>query len=158
VKICAAEGIHRSELAMFNAPFSDYLDPETEPFGCRVERLSLQEWMAIDFGDWINERIGVLQKALKTGRRILGRTRAIVVVVSTGGRWEIDGLLEEIVELARAYGAVGLRAKTKDEVEPVIKEALATDNLVIMDFAISREEGVFPMVPAGKATTEMLLV
>jgi hypothetical protein len=30
--------------------------------------------------------------------------------------------------------------------------------VVIMDFAISREEGVFPMVPAGKATTEMLLV
>ncbi len=64
----------------------------------------------------------------------------------------------DFVELAKAYGAVGLRAKTKDEVEPVIKEALATDNLVIMDFAISREEGVFPMVPAGKATTEMLLV
>ncbi len=64
----------------------------------------------------------------------------------------------DFVELAKAYGAVGLRAKTKDEVEPVIKEALATDNLVIMDFAVSREEGVFPMVPAGKATTEMLLV
>lgn len=64
----------------------------------------------------------------------------------------------DFVALAQAYGAVGLRAKTKDEVEPVIKEALATDNVVIMDFAISREEGVFPMVPAGKATTEMLLV
>ncbi|WP_456473280.1 biosynthetic-type acetolactate synthase large subunit [Desulfolithobacter sp.] len=64
----------------------------------------------------------------------------------------------DFVELARAYGAVGLRATTKDEVEPVIKEALATDNVVIMDFHINREEGVFPMVPAGKATTEMLLV
>ena len=64
----------------------------------------------------------------------------------------------DFVALAAAYGAVGLRAKTKAEVEPVIKEALATKNVVIMDFAISREEGVFPMVPAGKATTEMLLV
>ncbi|MCI5223375.1 MAG: biosynthetic-type acetolactate synthase large subunit [Candidatus Electrothrix sp. AR4] len=64
----------------------------------------------------------------------------------------------DFVELAKAYGAVGLRAATKDEVEPVIKEALATDNLVIMDFAIKREECVFPMVPAGGATTEMLLV
>jgi len=27
-----------------------------------------------------------------------------------------------------------------------------------MDFVIAREEGVYPMVPAGKATTEMLLV
>jgi acetolactate synthase-1/2/3 large subunit len=64
----------------------------------------------------------------------------------------------DFVALAQAYGAVGLRAKTKAEVEPVIKEALAAKNVVIMDFSISREEGVFPMVPAGKATTEMLLV
>ncbi len=64
----------------------------------------------------------------------------------------------DFVELAKAYGAVGLRATTKSEVEPVIKEALATDNLVLMDFMIEKEEGVYPMVPAGKATTEMLLV
>jgi acetolactate synthase-1/2/3 large subunit len=64
----------------------------------------------------------------------------------------------DFVKLAEAYGAVGLRATKPDEVEPVIKEALATDNTVIMDFVIKREEGVYPMVPAGKATTEMLLV
>ncbi|OQX19155.1 MAG: acetolactate synthase, large subunit, biosynthetic type [Desulfobulbaceae bacterium A2] len=64
----------------------------------------------------------------------------------------------DFVALAQAYGAVGLRAKVKSEVEPVIREALATDNVVVMDFVIAREEGVFPMVPAGKATTEMLLV
>ncbi len=64
----------------------------------------------------------------------------------------------DFVELAKAYGAVGLRATKVSEVEPVIKEALATDNLVIMDFKIAREEGVYPMVPAGAATTDMLLV
>ncbi|MFO7760376.1 MAG: biosynthetic-type acetolactate synthase large subunit [Desulfobia sp.] len=64
----------------------------------------------------------------------------------------------DFVALAQAYGAVGLRASKPEEVEPVIREALETDNTVIMDFAISSEEGVFPMVPAGKATTEMLLV
>jgi len=64
----------------------------------------------------------------------------------------------DFVKLAEAYGAVGLRATKPSEVEPVIKEALATDNTVMMDFVISREEGVYPMVPAGKATTEMLLV
>ncbi len=64
----------------------------------------------------------------------------------------------DFVALAQAYGAVGLRATKKDEVEAVIKEALATDNTVLMDFKISREEGVYPMVPAGKSTTEMLLV
>ncbi len=64
----------------------------------------------------------------------------------------------DFVALARAYGAVGLRATKPSEVEPVIKEALETKNLVVMDFVIDREEGVYPMVPAGKATTEMLLV
>jgi acetolactate synthase-1/2/3 large subunit len=63
----------------------------------------------------------------------------------------------DFVALAQAYGAVGLRATKVSEVEPVIKEALATDNTVFMDFVIAREEGVYPMVPAGKATTEMLL-
>ena len=29
VRICGAEGIHRSELAMFRAPFTNFLDPET---------------------------------------------------------------------------------------------------------------------------------
>ncbi len=64
----------------------------------------------------------------------------------------------DFVALAKAYGGVGLRATRKSEVEPVIKEALKTDNVVIMDFVVAREEGVYPMVPAGKATTEMLLV
>jgi acetolactate synthase-1/2/3 large subunit len=64
----------------------------------------------------------------------------------------------DFVKLAEAYGAVGLRAKKTSEVVPVIKEALKTKNTVVMDFVIAREEGVFPMVPAGKATTEMLLV
>jgi acetolactate synthase-1/2/3 large subunit len=63
----------------------------------------------------------------------------------------------DFVKVAEAYGAVGLRATKVSEVEPVIKEALATNNTVFMDFVIAREEGVYPMVPAGKATTDMLL-
>ncbi|MDQ7837428.1 MAG: biosynthetic-type acetolactate synthase large subunit [Thermodesulfobacteriota bacterium] len=64
----------------------------------------------------------------------------------------------DFVKLAEAYGAVGLRATKPEEVVPVIKKALKTPNLVIMEFVIPHEEKVYPMVPAGKATTEMLLV
>ncbi len=70
----------------------------------------------------------------------------------------IMNVTPDFVKLAEAYGAVGLRATKKSEVVPVIKEAFATDNLVIMDFFVAKEENVYPMVPAGKATTEMLLV
>jgi acetolactate synthase-1/2/3 large subunit len=63
----------------------------------------------------------------------------------------------DFVKLADAYGAVGLRATRPEEVEPVIRQALETSRPVIMDFRVEPEECVMPMVPAGKATTEMLL-
>ncbi|MEJ5300347.1 MAG: biosynthetic-type acetolactate synthase large subunit [Thermodesulforhabdaceae bacterium] len=64
----------------------------------------------------------------------------------------------DFVKLAEAYGAVGLRAVTPDEVEPVIRKALETPKPVIMDFIVDKEENVYPMVPAGKPINEMLLV
>jgi acetolactate synthase-1/2/3 large subunit len=64
----------------------------------------------------------------------------------------------DFVKLAEAYGAVGLRATKPQEVVPVIKKALSIPRTVIMDFVVCAEECVSPMVPAGAAMTEMLLV
>lgn len=64
----------------------------------------------------------------------------------------------DFVKLAEAYGALGLRATKPNEVEQVIQEALASPKPVIMDFVVNPEECVYPMVPAGAATTEMILV
>ena len=64
----------------------------------------------------------------------------------------------DFVKLAEAFGAVGLRASTPQEVEAVLKEGLAIPEPVIMDFKVDREESVYPMVPAGAPITEMLLV
>jgi len=64
----------------------------------------------------------------------------------------------DFVKLAEAFGAVGLRATKPEEVEAVLSEGLAIPKPVIMDFAVEREEGVYPMVPAGAPITEMLLV
>jgi acetolactate synthase I/II/III large subunit len=64
----------------------------------------------------------------------------------------------DFVKLAEAYGAVGLRATKPDEVEPVIRKALSIRKPVLMDFWVDRNECVYPMVPAGAALTEMLLV
>jgi acetolactate synthase-1/2/3 large subunit len=64
----------------------------------------------------------------------------------------------DFVKLAEAYGATGLRAATPAEVMPVLKKGLETPGTVIMDFIVEKEEGVYPMVPAGAPITEMLLV
>jgi len=62
----------------------------------------------------------------------------------------------DFVKLAEAYGAKGLRATKKDEVEKVINEALSYNGPVLIDFQISKEENVWPMVPAGASLHNML--
>jgi acetolactate synthase-1/2/3 large subunit len=64
----------------------------------------------------------------------------------------------DFVKLAEAYGAVGLRATKPEEVEPLLKKGLFSKKAVIMDFVVEKEECVYPMIPAGAAATEMLLV
>jgi acetolactate synthase-1/2/3 large subunit len=63
----------------------------------------------------------------------------------------------DFIKLAEAYGATGLQATKVEEVEETIKKALETPGPVLMNFKISREENVLPMVPAGKAINEMVL-
>lgn len=64
----------------------------------------------------------------------------------------------DFMKIAQAYDAKGIRTDKPEDVEKVLKEGLEHQGLTILEFIIAREEGVFPMVPAGKATTEMLLV
>ena len=67
-------------------------------------------------------------------------------------------VVPDFVKLAEAYGAVGLRATKPEEVEPVIRKALATPKPVLMEFLIDQNECVYPMVPAGAPLTEMILL
>lgn len=62
----------------------------------------------------------------------------------------------DFVKLAEAYGAKGIRVTRKEDVVSALKEAIAIDNVVVMDFVVESEENVFPMVPAGEAINRML--
>lgn len=64
----------------------------------------------------------------------------------------------DFVKLADAFGAKGIRCTSPDKVESVLSQGLNHKGTVIMEFAVDREESVYPMVPAGGAITEMLLV
>ena len=66
--------------------------------------------------------------------------------------------LPDFVRLAEAYGGMGLRADRPDQVEDVIRQALANrDTFTVIDFVVTKEENVYPMVPAGAALNEMVL-
>ncbi len=66
--------------------------------------------------------------------------------------------LPDFIKLAQAYGHVGIRIEKTVDVEPALKEALRLkDRTVFLDFQTDPTENVWPMVPAGKGITEMLL-
>ncbi len=65
--------------------------------------------------------------------------------------------LPDFVQLAEAFGAVGLRATKPDEVDDAIKEMIAVDRAVVLDMVIDKAENVYPMIPAGAAHYDMKL-
>jgi len=64
----------------------------------------------------------------------------------------------DFVKLAEAYGATGFRCDDPAKVTQTLETGLNTPGTVIMEFVVEREESVYPMVPAGGAITDMLLV
>ncbi|WP_067783242.1 acetolactate synthase large subunit [Actinomyces vulturis] len=64
--------------------------------------------------------------------------------------------IPDFVKLAEAYGAVGLRCDTEDHLDEVIAQANAiTDRPVIVDFTVSADAQVWPMVAAGVSNDEI---
>jgi acetolactate synthase-1/2/3 large subunit len=64
----------------------------------------------------------------------------------------------DFVALAKAYGAGGFLVERPEDLEATLKEAFAYPGPVIVDVRVEPEENVAPMVPAGAALSEMLLV
>ena len=65
--------------------------------------------------------------------------------------------LPDFVKLAEAYGCVGIRAKTPDELDEKILEMINVDKPVIFDCVVDQNENCFPMIPSGKPHNQMLL-
>ena len=65
--------------------------------------------------------------------------------------------LPVFVKLAEAYGGIGLRAETPDQLDDVIQEMMHTDRVTIVDVCVDQKENCFPMIPSGKAHNEMIL-
>jgi len=65
--------------------------------------------------------------------------------------------LPDFVKLAEAYGCVGIRAQTPDELDDKIIEMINTDRPVIFDCRVDKQENCFPMIPSGKPHNQMLL-
>ena len=70
----------------------------------------------------------------------------------------LDPNVPDYVKLAEAYGAVGLRVESPEEVDATIEKAYAVeDRSVVIDFRVDPREGVFPMVAAGTSNDDIIL-
>ncbi len=60
--------------------------------------------------------------------------------------------------LAEAMGCVGIRVESPEEVQPAIEQANAVDDRpVVIDFRTEAGENVYPMVPAGKSNSDVIV-
>jgi len=66
--------------------------------------------------------------------------------------------LPDFTKLAEAYGHVGIKIESKDQLYPKLEEAFALkDKLVFVDIAVDPEEHVYPMAIKGGAMKDMVL-
>ncbi|MDR3584506.1 MAG: biosynthetic-type acetolactate synthase large subunit [Desulfosporosinus sp.] len=76
-----------------------------------------------------------------------------------GGRYSHTGLKgnTDFVKLAEAMGVTGLRVSKPEELDRVLKEALATPGPVVVDIRTPETVDLLPMVPAGARLDQMIL-
>jgi acetolactate synthase-1/2/3 large subunit len=62
----------------------------------------------------------------------------------------------DFVKVAQAYGVKGIKVDKKKDVDAGLTEMIQHDGPVVLEVMVDREEGVYPMVPAGAASSDMI--
>jgi len=63
----------------------------------------------------------------------------------------------DFVKIAEAYGMLGINVDSPEQVNSAISQALNHPGPVLVNFTISPDEAVLPLVPPGKEITEMIV-
>ena len=63
----------------------------------------------------------------------------------------------DYVKLAEAFGALGFRATTVEELDEALKKALASGRPCVIDAVIDRDEKVLPMIPPGGSIDDIVM-
>ena len=62
----------------------------------------------------------------------------------------------DFVKLAEAFGAVGMRANTREEFDTALTKAFSLGSPVVIDTYIDKDEFVLPMLPPGGSVDEII--
>ncbi|MEK7777801.1 MAG: thiamine pyrophosphate-dependent enzyme, partial [Chloroflexota bacterium] len=62
----------------------------------------------------------------------------------------------DFVKLAEAFGMMGIRVTERSQSMDAIRKAMAHPGPVLVDFMVREEENVYPMIPPGQTTAELM--
>ena len=61
------------------------------------------------------------------------------------------------MKLAEAFGAQGRRLMRDEDIEETLRWAIAQQTPVVIDCVVGRDANVFPMIPPGCSSEEIML-
>ncbi|MEI7437180.1 MAG: biosynthetic-type acetolactate synthase large subunit, partial [bacterium] len=88
---------------------------------------------------------------VRLGRDARHTNERISATIQAAGPYRPD-----FVKLAEAHGAMGIRVTRQEEVAPALVKALNAGLPVVVECIVRAEENVYPIVPPGKALSELL--
>lgn len=112
-------------------------------------QMNVQEIMtAVDLG--LNVKVAILKNGylgmVRQWQQLFLNNRYSAVQISS----------PDFAALAKTFGAHGLSARTPNEAQAIIEMALSIDGPVIMEFEVTEEANVYPIVPPGASNEEMI--
>jgi len=102
----------------------------------------------------VDERLPVKMAIMNNG--FLGMVRQWQELFHGNNYVAVHMSQPDFVKIAEAYGIHGIRVTDQSQVEDAIREAAAYPGPVILDFQVTAEDNVWPMVPAGAALNETI--
>ncbi len=103
-------------------------------------------------------KYGLPVKILNLNNNVLGMIRQWQELFHGNRESECDlSRGPDFLKLAEGFGFVPLSASDPAEVDDAINEMMRIDKPVFLNMAVSRDENVFPMIPAGAAHYDIVL-
>ena len=100
---------------------------------------------------------GIPVKVFVMNNGYLGMVRQWQELFWAGRYSHVDmGRYPDLVKLAEAYGATGMRFTDKRTLVEDMRTAIETDGPVLVDVRVTREENTYPMIPAGAPARDMV--
>ena len=132
--------------------------------GAKVARPEAEVWVVVGDGGFqmtMCELAAIVQENLKINIAIinngyLGMVRQWQEFFYERNYEATPMVSPDFVKLAAAHGIPGRAVRNRSEVEAAVAEARSAPGTFLLNFMVSKEDSVYPMIPAGNALHEMI--